>query len=113
PLHTFADKTSSLSSDFLHHWPALNAARQARRSTLERFFHEHNVRKSALIAERIDAIKGARPLTEDEGVIEPFALLVSVLAEQLRPKLRAIETLDREIAERAPAPADSPTSDSI
>src|SRR5690606_1826145 len=113
PLQWFADKNSHLFCDFLQQWPTLKAARQARRSTLERFFHEHNVRKSALIAERIDAIKGARPLTEDEGVIEPFALLVSVLAEQLRATLHAIETFDREIAERAPAHPDFPIFDSF
>lgn len=113
PLQWFADKNSHLFCDFLQQWPTLKAARQARRSTLERFFHEHNVRKSTLIAERIDAIKGARPLTEDEGVVEPFALLVSVLAEQLRATLHAIETFDQKIAERAPAHPDFPIFDSF
>src|SRR5690606_17109012 len=94
PLQWFADKDSQLFCDFLQQWPTLKAARQARRSTLERFFHEHNVRKAALISERIEAIKNARPLTEDDGVIRPFSLLVSVLAQQLRATLHAIKTFD-------------------
>src|SRR5690606_466374 len=106
----FADKDSHLFCDFLQQWPTLKAARQARRSTLERFFHEHNVRKPALISERIEAIKNAHPLTDDEGVIGPFSLLVSVLAEQLRDTLHAIEAFDQAIAEQAPTIPTSPSS---
>jgi transposase len=113
PLQWLADKDSYLFCDFLQQWPTLKAARQARRSTLERFFHEHNVRKSRLIAERIAAIKSALPLTEDEGVIQPFSLLVTVLAEQLRATLHAIEAFDHAIAEQAPAHPDFPIFDSF
>lgn len=112
-LEWFADKASLLFCDFLARWPTVKAARQARRATLKRFFHEHNVRRTALIQQRIDAIKRAVPLTEDEGVITPYALLVKVLVEQLRATLQAIETFDREIAERAPRHPDFPIFDSF
>lgn len=112
-LEWFADKASLLFCDFLTRWPTVKAARQARRSTLERFFHEHNVRRPALIEQRIDAIKQAVPLTADEGVVEPCALLVGALVEQLRATLQAIEMFDREIAERAPRHPDFPVFDSF
>ena len=112
-LEWFADKASLLFCDFLTRWPTVKAARQARRSTLERFFHEHNVRRPALIEQRIDAIKQAIPLTADEGVVEPCALLVGALVEQLRTTLQAIERFDREIAERAPRHPDFPVFDSF
>lgn len=112
-LEWFADKASLLFCDFLTRWPTVKAARQARRSTLERFFHEHNVRRPALIEQRIDTIKQAVPLTADEGVVEPCALLVGALVEQLRATLQAIETFDREIAERAPRHPDFPVFDSF
>ena len=102
PLQWFPDKDSLLFCDFLQRWPTLKALRQARRSTLERFFHEHNVRKEQLIEQRIQAIRSAAALTHDEAVIQPFALLVKALVEQLRATLRAIAAFDREIAERAP-----------
>ena len=112
-LEWFADKASALFCDFLARWPTVKAARQARRSTLERFFHEHNVRRSELINARIQAIKTAVPLTEDEGVIQPYALLVGSLVDQLRATLKAIDTFDRMTAECAPAHPDFPIFDSF
>ena len=41
----------------------------ARRSTLATFFRAHHVRYADVIAQRIQAIKSATPLTTDEGVI--------------------------------------------
>jgi transposase len=113
PLQWFADKDSVLFCDFLHRWPTVKAARQARRTTLERFFLEHNVRQPKLIEQRIDAIKSAVALTQDDGVIQPFALLVTALVEQLRATLRAIETFNQEIADRAPAHPDFSIFDSF
>jgi transposase len=113
PLQWFEDKDSLLFCDFLERWPTLKAARQARRATLERFFHEHNVHQPKLIERRIEAIKNARALTNDEGVIEPCALLVKALVEQLRATIHAVESFDREIAARAPAHPDFQIFDSL
>lgn len=85
----------------IQRWPTLKSVRQARRATLENFFHEHNVRRPALIAQRIDAIRKAQTLTEDEGVVAPFSLLVSALIEQLRVTINTVESFDRDIARRA------------
>lgn len=87
--------------------------RQARRATLRRFFHEHNVRQAKLLDQRINAIKSALPLTEDEGVVEPGSLLVQCLVEQLRATLQAIERFDQKIAACAPAHPDFPIFDSF
>lgn len=69
--------------------------------TLERFFHQHQVRDEHCIQERLDAIKSAVPLTTDEGVITSNAMMVQSLIAQLRVILEAIERFDRAIAERA------------
>jgi transposase len=112
-LQWFEDKGSILFCDFLQRWPTLKAAQHARRSTLERFFHEHNVRYPKRIAERIDSIKQAMPLTSDPAVIEPSCMLVEALAEQLRATIHAIDAFDREIAARAPAHPDFHIFDSL
>jgi transposase len=112
-LQWFEHKDNLMFCDFLQRWPTPKSLRQARRATLERFFHEHNVRRPALIAQRIDAMKAARSLTDDEGVIVPFSLLASALVEQLRVTIRAVESFDREIAERAPAHPDFRIFDSL
>lgn len=105
-LQWFDDKGNILFCDFLQRWPTLKAAQHARRSTLQRFFHEHNVRYPARIQQRIDSIKQAMPLTNDAAVIEPYTLLVQALGEQLRVTLQAIDAFDRQISARAPAHAD-------
>lgn len=105
-LEWFDDKASLVFCEFLARWPTLKAARAARRTTLVHFFHEHNVRQAQLIERRIAAIKTARALTEDTGVIEPYSLLVHALIEQLRATLKGIAQFDAAIAARAPTHPD-------
>src|SRR3989475_7184062 len=93
-LQWFQDKDTSVFCDFLSRWPTLKAAQLARRSTLETFFRDHHVRSADFINKRIHAIHAASPLTIDEGVIAPHALLVQALVSQLRVTLQAIETFD-------------------
>ena len=97
PLQWFDDKATELFCDFLQRWPTLKAAQLARRSTLERFFREHNVRYPLVIEQRIEAIKGASALTTDEGVITAYSLLVQAFVAQLRVTLKAIETFNEEV----------------
>jgi len=107
-LQWFQDKDTHLFCDFLSRWPTLKAAQLARRSTLETFFRDHHVRVGDVLAKRIHAIKTATPLTTDEGVIAPNALLVQALVSQLRVTLDAIEAFDHAIAQRAQRHPDFP-----
>lgn len=107
-LQWFPDKDTPIFCDFLSRWSTLKAAQLARRSTLETFFRDHHVRSSDVIDKRIHAIKAASPLTLDEGVIAPNALLVQALVSQLRVTLQAIETFDNAIAQRAQSHPDFP-----
>src|SRR5215510_12272078 len=90
-LPWFQDKDTHIFCDFLSRWPTLKAAQLARRSTLETFFHDHHVRVGDGLTKRVHAMKTATPLTTDEGVITPNALLVQALVSQLRVTLDAIE----------------------
>lgn len=91
PLEWFDDKATVLFCDFLSRWPTLKQLKRARRSVLEAFFHEHNVRRQSVIEARIQAIRSASPLTEDPAIIEPQSLLVSALVAQLRCVIQATE----------------------
>src|SRR5262249_8064408 len=97
-LHWFEDKDTHLFCDFLSRWPTLKAAQLARRTTLETFFRDHHVRSANVIAQRRHAIKTATPLTTDEGVIAPNALLVHALVAQLRVTLQSITDYETAIA---------------
>src|ERR671937_2193860 len=107
-LHWFQEKDTTIFCDFLSRWPTLKAAQLARRTTLETFFCEHPVRYADVIAQRIQAIKSATPLTTDEGVIAPNALLVQALIAQLRVTLQAIADCDTTIAQHAQRHPDFP-----
>jgi transposase len=107
-LQWFEDKDTLLFCDFLTQWPTLKAAQLARRTTLEGFFRAHHVRYDNVIDTRVQAIRSATPLTTDEGVIVPNALLVQALVAQLRVVLQAITDFDPAIAQRAQSPPDFP-----
>jgi transposase len=97
PLEWFEDIDTVLFCDFLTRWPTLKQLKRARRSVLEAFFYEHNVRRQLVIQKRIDAIRCALPLTEDPAIIEPQSLLVAALVAQLRTVLDAIERFNLAI----------------
>jgi Transposase/Transposase IS116/IS110/IS902 family len=97
-LQWFQDKDTPIFCDFLSRWPTLKAAPLARRSTLETCCRDHHVRSADVMAQRLHAIKTAIPLTTDEGVIAPHALLVQPLGNQRRVTLEAIETFENAIA---------------
>lgn len=98
----FSHKETFVFCAFITRWPTLKQVKRARRSTLERFFREHNVRRPRIVEARIQAIKSATPLTEDPAVIEPYTLEVLALAEQLRTTLELIKRFDDAIATLAP-----------
>jgi len=101
-LEWFDHIDTLLFCDFISRWPTLTQVKRARKNTLERFFHEHNMRFSHVLDARLKAIKEARALTLDEAVVTPNRLHALVLAEQLRVTLQAIRRFDDEIVELAP-----------
>src|SRR5919109_446209 len=107
-LHWFQEKDTAIFCDFLSRWPTLKAVQLARRSPLETCFRAHHVRYADVIAQRLEAIKSATPLTTDEGVIAPNALLVQALVAQLRVTLQAIADFDTAIAQCAQRHPDFP-----
>lgn len=97
-IEWFNEHNTIVFCDFLQQWPTPGKARRARRTKLERFFKEHNVRFARLIEERIQAIKAATPLTSDEAVVDAHRLQVEILVEQLRLTIGALKRYDEEIA---------------
>jgi transposase len=92
--------------DFILRWPTLIQVKRARKTTLETFFHEHNVRFEHVLQARIKSIKAATALTLDEAVVTPHRLQALVLVDLLRVTLQAIQRFDDAIVELAPRHAD-------
>ena len=98
----FSHKETFVFCAFITRWPTLKQVKRARRSTLERFFREHRVRRPKLIEARIQAIQEATALTDDPGVVNPCTLEALALAEQLRTTLVLIKQFDEAIAQLGP-----------
>ena len=97
-LEWFDHIDTPLFCDFIKRWPSLTQARRARKATLEKFFREHNMNRKALLERRIQAIKSAMSLTDDEAVIVPYRLQAVTLVVQLAVMLESIRQYDEEIA---------------
>jgi transposase len=81
--------------DFIRQWLTLIQVKRARKNTLETFFRQHNMRFAQVLADRLDAIKTATPLTMDDAIIIPYRLQVQVLIEQLSVTLEGIKQFDQ------------------
>ena len=98
---------------FIERWPTLAQVKRARRTTVQRFFHQHNMRSAGVLDARLQSIKAAMPLTLDEAVITPNRLQALVLVDLLRVTLAAIKRFDEEIAELAPQHPDYALFDAL
>jgi transposase len=88
-----------LAAEFLVRWPSLAALQKETPKVLRAFFYKHNSRNAKRIEQRIQAVPTAKPLTTDDAIIEPACALVSARAAMLRPLLKAIQHLDKAIAQ--------------
>ena len=96
-LDWFERRDTLIFCDFLSRWPTLKQVKRVRNSTLKSFFRQHNANRAYLVDERIQSIRAATSLTEDQAVIRPCQMLVQALVEQLRVLLQAIDRFDDEI----------------
>jgi transposase len=96
-LDWFEHRDTLIFCDFLSRWPTLTQVKRARNATLKSFFRLHNANRAYLVEERIQGVRGATSLTDDQAVIHPNQILVQALVEQLRVLLQAIDRFDMEI----------------
>lgn len=96
-LDWFKEKDTIIFCDFLLRWPSLEQAKRARKQTLIDFFNQHNSRYPAVNEKRINNIKQAEALTNDNAIIGPNQLLVECLILQLKHLMLSIVRFDIEI----------------
>jgi len=77
-----------------------------RRSTLDKFFHEHNSHRKETLPKRLAAIKTAVPLTTDLAVINSSVVMAKALVAQMKTTLTAVHEFDTRIDELCRTHAD-------
>lgn len=107
------DLAMPLACEFLQRWPTLEALQRARPATVRTFYTRHNCRSTARIAERLDAIATAVPLTRDPAIIAPTARYVQALARQLLGLGASIRQYDTAIAQAFAAHPDAALFQSV
>jgi transposase len=103
----FEDMTLPLAAEFLLKWPELAAVKKAGATSLRKFFYGHNCRSDKAVAQRLQAIEQARPLTSDPALIEPAVLKARALAGMLEVLHQAIAQLETKIEQTLDAHPDA------
>lgn len=93
------DLFAPMACHLLLDYPCFTALKQADHETLRQFYRRHGGWKTAVIAQRLDHIQRAQPLTTDEAIIQPAKLEARLLATLLLDLHASIATFDRTIAE--------------
>jgi transposase len=98
-LELVEDLTAPMALDFLRRWPNLAKLQRAKVGVLRAFFYAHNSRSEDRIQQRLEAVKQAKPLTEDAALIGPLQLRMENLVQQLRALQHTIAAYDQSIKE--------------
>ena len=91
------DLSSLMAMALLRRWPNLAKLQAAKPATLRAFFYAHNSRSEDKIVARLEAIKKARPLTEDPALVEPLQLQMQRLGAHLCTVQQTIDQYDEKI----------------
>ena len=89
---------SDLAIEFLGRWPDLLSLKAARPSTIQSFYHAHQVRRPELIQQRLERIRGAVALTIDEAQVSVSVAHLRLFLDLLKAFGKHIAHFDAEIA---------------
>lgn len=90
---------SPITLDFLSRWPSLTDLKASRPAAIKTFYHRHNVRRPKAVAQRLEWIRGALPLTTDEAIIFVSIRQVERLIEEMRVVQKHIGRYEEQIAQ--------------
>jgi hypothetical protein len=96
-LELAGDLNTDMALDFLSRWPDLTSLKAAKPATLKRFYYQHNVRSTQLVAQRLEFIHKAVALTGEEFRVRVAVLQLRHLVDQLRSFRKHIGLFDQEI----------------
>lgn len=91
------DIDTPLACDFLSKWPTLEAVKKASSQTLRKFYWSHHSRSNARIEERLELVRSAMPLTNDQAIVSHGTLMTQCLVEQLRALAKSIARFEARI----------------
>ena len=88
---------SPLLLEMLRRWPDPRVLKRADRRVLHKVFKQHGLRNEAQRQQLIEQIRSSQLLSQDRALIEPAAVMVKALAQQISLLQNAIDVLDEKI----------------
>jgi transposase len=96
-LELFSDLSTKMVCEFILRWPTLEAAKKAKRCSLERFFRRHHSANQQLLAKRMKILREALPLTTDRATIECYSLRAQATCMQIKAATEAMAVIEKEL----------------
>lgn len=96
-LQLLGDLNTELALAFLSRWPDLIRLKAAQPATLKRFYYQHQIRSSQLIAQRLAFIAKAVALTTEEARVSVALFQLRELLDHLRIFHKHVPLLNAEI----------------
>lgn len=96
-LELMGELGTPMSCDFLVRWPSLSSLQKARRSTIEDFYRKHGSRSEDRISARLELLREAIPLTDDEAVVTCGILITQAQVRLIHALRESITDLDEQL----------------
>jgi transposase len=88
-----------LACAFLLKWPTLQSLQKAKPAKLQQFYYLHGSRSQKLIAQRLELIARAVPLTDEMAVLQSHTLRVQLICRQLQDVQRTVAEFEERLAQ--------------
>jgi transposase len=87
-----------LATAFLLRWPTLQQLKKARPETVKQFYYLQGSRSQKLVEQRLELIQKAVPLTDENALLQSYALRVQLIAKELQLLLRTLQEFEKQMA---------------
>jgi transposase len=96
-LALVGDLDTELAVDFLERWPDLLTLKPVKPGVLQRFYYAHQLRRPELLEERLQLVRQAVALTDDDARVSVAVLQLRCLLDQLRALRKHLARFDQAI----------------
>ena len=87
-----------LATAFLLKWPTLQIVQKVKPQTIRQFYYLHGSRSEKLIAQRLERIEKAVPLTDEIALLQSHTLRVHLICRQLQALAKTLAQFDEQTA---------------
>src|SRR5262249_27456866 len=87
-----------LATAFLLKWPTLQSLQKARASWIKEFYYLQGSRSQKLLAQRLELIAKAVPLTDELALLQSYTLRVQLICQQLQLVGKTLQHFEQQIA---------------